>query len=164
MIVLACTPRVGSRWIAETLLADAGYTIREYHGQSVDGPCDLDGWRSHVRPALDGIPGIPLVAVVDARAARWLYLQRRDRRLQARSVAVAVATGRWKNEPSDARPPVDEAAVSIYEARIERDHQRWLAFFSREALDYLPVFYEDVAADTDAQLDRMTNWIKGGTA
>jgi len=181
-----CTiPRTGSNFLCE-LLSSTGVLgkPREYFngpGRRVhDDPTYPDDPAEQFRRILtmgstpNGVYGLkvfPDQHDVFARACAWtkllpglsfISLERRDTLGQALSWARVVQTGQYRSTVPLSSPEVYEPGLihALLEKAI-KDRARWSLFFARTGIQPLAVFYEDVAANPQTEVDRIAAFIGG---
>ena len=82
---------------------------------------------------------------------QFVHLERRDLLGQAISLLRANQTGQFVSmEPARAEPRYDRRAIAGLLGDIAADQARWRAYFARNGIEPLQLFYEDVVADPQA--------------
>jgi trehalose 2-sulfotransferase len=95
-----------------------------------------------------------------APGAALVHVQRHDRDRQAVSWAVAELTGCWERRGSDEVPTVDDvdpAHIADCRRRIEENERAWAQFFHRTGQPVASVTYEELVADYEASVRRVTS-------
>ena len=96
--------------------------------------------------------------------ATVLYLEREDREAQAVSLAVAMATGRWFQNP-DAEPVQienDDLQAHLLEAerQITEEYQGWEAFFKTAGINPSRLTTEQFVADPVSMVEKIARLAK----
>lgn len=91
---------------------------------------------------------------------KFITLERRDLLGQALSWARVVQTSQYRSDvPSSGAETYDANLIQIGLYKAIGDQARWSAFFARTGLESLPLFYEDLAADPQKEVDRVAGFI-----
>lgn len=177
-----CTePRTGSNFLCQ-LLSSTGVLGRplEYFNaagrRAFDAPDYPDDPEAQLKAILtlgatsNGIYALKLFSRQFDQIAqvRWserlpglgfIHLERRDLVGQAISWVRASQTGRYRNvspgTDDDAR--YDRAAITERLREIVAGQARWRLYFARNGITALPMFYEDVVADSHGAVNRVAN-------
>jgi trehalose 2-sulfotransferase len=98
--------------------------------------------------------------------AKYIWLTRRDKILQAISFDLATKTDRWwtldgsaQTASANAEPSYDAAAIDRMATIFARSDERWQAFFERSTIVPLTLVYEDFAAAYEPGMRRVLDWI-----
>lgn len=179
-----CTsPRTGSNFLCEVLLSTGvlgrpreyfNANGRRFHDDPnyPDDPVEQFGRILTMGATPNGVYGLkvfPDQHDLVAKTCAWtkllpnlkfITLERRDVLGQALSWARAAQTGQYRSSVPVLKPAIYDGALIhkfIYEAI--KDRARWSVFFARTGLEPLPVFYEDVVANPQAEVDRIAGFV-----
>lgn len=82
---------------------------------------------------------------------KFIHLERRDLLGQAISMLRATQTGQYMSvEPAGAQPRYDGRAIARLMRRFAAGQARWRAYFARNGIEPLHLYYEDIAEDPQA--------------
>ena len=91
---------------------------------------------------------------------KFIWLQRRDILGQALSAARGIQTGQFRSTvPANAPPTYDGNLIKDRLVATVKDQARWSLFFARTGIAPLTIYYEDVAEDPQATVDRIAGLI-----
>jgi LPS sulfotransferase NodH len=93
---------------------------------------------------------------------KFIALERRDTLGQALSWARTVQTGQYRSTVPEKNPASYDASLiraALYQ--VIKGRARWSLFFARTGFEPLPVFYEDVLANPQMEIDRIAAFVGG---
>jgi LPS sulfotransferase NodH len=181
--VIANSPRTGSHWLCEGLLAH-GAVVDEYF--NVENVLERAGARAITRLedycgdvlrefAIDGVFGVqgglqvltPLLCAKEfpefADQWRFVYLKRENTLRQAISRFIARETGVWQSYQDGERTledgDFDGAAIAALKRRCEDLQTFWEETFEAYGIEPLRVTYEQLLADKEAVCARVAAYL-----
>ena len=180
---ICTTPRTGSNYLCQ-LLSSTGVLGRplEYfnaEGRRIhDDPTYPDDPAEQFRRILtmgstpNGVYGLkvfPFQHDTIAKTCAWtkllpslkfIALERRDILGQALSLARVAQTCQYRSTVQTRHPAIyDAALIRAILFKVIKDRARWSLFFARTGIEPLPVFYEEVAANPQSEVDRIATFI-----
>lgn len=181
--IICSTPRSGSHFLGHLMHQTGrfGYPLEYFHAEHLprwidrgrsEGFADTLSFLRQRRTTPNGCFGIKVhfsqLGNVDRHIDRidllthfrFIHLRRRDALAQAVSHAKAAQTGVWiSGQTSAATPEYKPDLIRTCLRRNLIDHASWLGFFATFGIDALDVFYEDVAQQPVAELQRIARFL-----
>lgn len=182
---LICThPRSGSNFLCELLASTGkmGEPAEYFHeanmqrsGLSVRNKDDIVARFDFVKrqkSSANGVFGIKLFFfdLESLRGSRifnhfgnfqFIFLERRDKLLQAISIRKALHSGQLRSDTEAARPQAeyDYEDIRLRLLRSLRADQNWLSFFRLNGIDPVICIYEQLALEPESNVDRIAKAI-----
>jgi LPS sulfotransferase NodH len=183
--VICTTPRSGSNYLCE-LLSSTGVLgkPREYFNAEgrrahddptyPDDPREQFHWILTMGSTPNGVYALKVFPGQHDRIAKtcswtellpelkFVSLERRDVLGQALSWTRVLQTGQYRSTVSAIdRESYDAKLIKAVLRQLIVDRARWSLFFARTGIEALPVFYEDVVADPQREVDRIADFVGG---
>ena len=183
VLIVFSTPRSGSTWLCELLLANQSCIAHEYFQPAQYLPLLAQRWGCLAGNALDeaayvgslrrfrtcrnGWLGINLHGShlsyyarmerhLGALPIHYVHLVRRDAIAQAISYHVASHSGAWSSQfDKGEAPPYDYARIARKLAQLQSQNLSIQAFLQARGASYTTIYYEELAADPGAVLRQL---------